>query len=65
VSRPPTPGPEAVPFPYGRMRQPPSLPSLEEQVRELTKKVKWLKWENEELQRKNRSLETQLRKFYR
>jgi predicted RNase H-like nuclease (RuvC/YqgF family) len=47
------------------MRQPPSLPSLEEQVRELTKKVKWLKWENEELQRKNRSLETQLRKFYR
>ena len=63
--RPPMPGPQAVPFPYGQMRQPPSPPSMEEQVRELTKQVKWLQRENAALKRKNTSLETQLRKFYR
>ena len=46
------PGPGAVPFPYGKMRQPPYPPSLEEQVRELTKKVKWERLKVKELEKK-------------
>jgi len=63
MSRPPI-DERAVPFPYGRIRQPPTLSSLEEQVRELTKKILWMRMEMEELKQKNRSLETQLKKFY-
>lgn len=65
MSRPPVPSLSAVPFPCGKLRQEPSAPSLEEQVRELEKKLFWLKDENAALRKLNSSLRTQISKHYR
>lgn len=59
------PSPEAVPFPCGKLRQEPSAPSLEEQIRELEKKLWWARNENDDLRKLNAILRAQIRKHYR
>lgn len=54
-----------MPFPFGKLTREPPVPSLEERVRELEKKLLWTRMELSEIKKVNASLRTQLRKFYR